>query len=380
MSQVFANKYRPRSLSEIIGQPVIVQTLTNAFNNKRLHHAYLFEGQLGSGKTSLGRILAAMENCQNGPTLVPCGKCNLCAPIFEGGKHTDIVEIDAASGAGKVEQIREIKREAQYNPVNGARVKYFILDEIHSASYTAMDSLLKILEEPPPRVRFVLCTTEVHKLRPAIQSRCQKHTVRKIYWTQITEHLMQIAKTEKFGIEQGAAILCAKMADGSMRNGLQNLENLLDFVGQNNLTELDAQKMFGSVVETEIYDLIDKAIGLSCSKVDSSDGFCIINKMLLNGASFDSIYEEITEALRKILVGLTCTKAKDFISGISSEGKVRLTKQLTYCHEKKLLPAVLKSMDGLQKAKQSVDYKISSETALQFWFVESIINFRSNTT
>ena len=193
MSEVLALKYRPKKLSDMIGQEVPVQTLTHSFESNSLHHAYLFVGQIGSGKTTTARIVAAMENCTETPGQNPCGQCDVCKPVFK-GVHTDIMEIDGASGAGNVAQVRELKKEALYNPVDGAVTKYYIIDECHRVSDSGLDALLKILEEPPKNTRFILCTTEIQKVRPAIISRCQRHDFVKIFWMQISEYLLEVSK------------------------------------------------------------------------------------------------------------------------------------------------------------------------------------------
>ena len=160
---VFARKYRPKILADLVGQSSVVQTLTNALTRKKLHHAYLFVGKFGCGKTSTARILAASENCVQSPGLTPCGDCEVCKAVFT-GSHTDILEIDAASGAGKVDQIRDLKHSAVYSPIDGAKTKYYIIDEAHRMTPPAEEALLKLLEEPPAKVRFVLCTTELQQM------------------------------------------------------------------------------------------------------------------------------------------------------------------------------------------------------------------------
>ncbi len=373
--QSLSRKYRPKTLTDVLGQPSVVQTLTNAIRSKRLHQGYLFVGQFGSGKTTVARILAAMENCTETPGLHPCGKCDVCSGIYE-GRHVDIEEIDAASRAGKVDQIRELKKNALYLPVDGAKTKTFIIDECHRMSPEAEDALLKILEEPPKHVRFILCTTDIKKMRPAIQSRCQRHEFRKIYWTIMSDHLEKVAQSEKIECDKGSINLCAKLADGSMRNALENLSKLIDYVGGKPISVDDAQKLFGAVGEMLYYDMFDQVIGGEEKGADATEGFRVINKMLAGGAEFSTIYYGIADHLRNLMIGMSCSKAGEFIH-LTEDGKRRLRDQLKRCQKREnSIMAISRSVSQLHDAKKSVDFNLSPEIALQNWLVQSIFAFR----
>lgn len=368
-----ALKYRPKTLEALVGQSHIVRIIKNAIEKNNLRQQYLLVGPIGSGKTSLGRIIAASENCLISPGISPCGTCNNCKKIFS-GTHTDVDEIDAASKAGKVEEIRKLKANAMYNPIDGCKKKIFILDECHRLSYESGDALLKLLEEPPEHVRFILSTTDVQKLRPAIQSRCQRHDFRKIYWAQIAESLQQIAKKEKINYDEEALILCARMANGSMRNALYNMEKLIDNAGSGKLTSELAEDMFGSVNELLFYDLVDTIINEE-EKMDASSGFKIINNILRNGTEFETVFQGIQCHLRNMLVALTASKAGEFIS-VSQEGKRRLKEQCKKCQINKKIKALFNIKHSLNKAKEAVAYNVDGENALQTWFVESLILYR----
>ncbi len=372
-----ARKYRPKVLSDLVGQPAVTRILGNAIKRGRLQQCYLLVGQYGSGKTSAARLLAAMENCLETPGTDPCGKCDNCKKIFV-GKHTDVEEIDAASGAGKVEQVRKLKIDALYSPIDGCKVKYIIIDECHRMSAASNDSLLKLFEEPPANVRFILCTTDIQKMRPAIQSRCQRHDFKKIYWSQIAERLREVAKLEKLTIEEGAINICAKLAHGSMRDALQNLEKLIDWPKDDDKMTTDvAQEVFGAVDDLLFYNLFDQIIGDQKGKFDASTGFGILNQMLQTGCEFEVIYQSLADHLRNILVMLTASKdkAEDFI-GVSSTGKERLKSQVVLCQKGAKIKAVFKVMHALNKAKDSVTHNIPEDIALQTWFVESVVFFR----
>lgn len=369
-----ANKYRPKCLDDLVGQSAVVQTITNAIKNNSLHTAYLLTGFWGSGKTSTARILASMVNCEVSPGTHPCGKCETCEKIFQ-GKHTDVLEIDAASGAGNVDQIRRLKQDALYNPVTGVKTKIFIIDEAHSMSAASNDALLKVLEEPPPRVMFILCTTDPQKIKATIESRCQRHDFKKIPWSLISENLERICQKEKIQAEAGALNLCARLSSGSMRSAIQNLDKLIDYVGSCILTSDHAQKLFAQASENLYYDVVDEIIGVIDGKPDAANGFKIINNILTSGVSFAVVYESLIEQMRSLMVGLTCSRAGELIN-VSEEGKRRLSIQLKKCKESNKLNAVLESIEHLINAKTAVDKNISVDVALQRWLVESIFAFR----
>ncbi|MEO8424987.1 MAG: DNA polymerase III subunit gamma/tau, partial [Actinomycetota bacterium] len=191
--QALYRRYRPQTPAEVLGQDHVVRALTGAIRENRLHHAFLFCGPRGTGKTSTARILAKMVNCENGPTAEPCGTCTQCVAVRE-GQHLDVVEIDAASHGG-VEDARELRERAPTAPAMG-REKVYIIDEAQRLSREAFDALLKVFEEPPPGVRFVLATTEPHKMPATIIGRCQRFDFRRITMEQLAAHLQTIAAAE----------------------------------------------------------------------------------------------------------------------------------------------------------------------------------------
>ncbi len=367
---VFARKYRPKVLAELVGQQTVVRTLSNALTRSRLHHAYLFVGKFGCGKTSCSRILAASENCTVSPGLHPCGSCDLCRAVFAGA-HRDVAEIDAASGAGKVEQIREIKNSSVYSPMAGAKTKYYIIDEAHRMSAPAEEALLKVLEEPPPKVRFVLCTTELQQMRGTIQSRCQLHEFKKIYWREIARHLETIVKAEDIKCDPEAVNVCARLSDGSMRNALQNLEKLIDFAGDSAITGEIAQEAFGTVDDLVFYDLVDEIT--RDGTPDATRAFKIINELLAVGVSANQIFEGITDCLRNILVGCSSSACADLII-ISDKAKNRLREQMKNCQPK--MQSLVNTIKGLVEARTAVEYGQPLDAALQMWFLESVMTFK----
>src|SRR5688572_7067255 len=219
--QALYRRYRPQTPAEVLGQDHVVRALTGAIRDGRLHHAFLFCGPRGTGKTSTARILAKMVNCATGPTAEPCGGCVQCVAIRE-GTHLDVVEIDAASHGG-VEDARELREKAPTAPVQG-REKVYIIDEAQRLSREAFDALLKVFEEPPPGVRFVLATTEPHKMPATIVGRCQRFDFRRFTLETLSDQLISIASQEGATLTPSAAHTIAQQAQGSSRDALSMLD------------------------------------------------------------------------------------------------------------------------------------------------------------
>jgi DNA polymerase-3 subunit gamma/tau len=254
-----AAKYRPKKLENIVGQPVVVQAFTNTFLNDTLYPAYILAGTWGVGKTSVGRILAAMLNCETGKTLTPCGQCNNCKEIFS-GKSADVKEINAADNRG-IDDIRALKQELGHSAIS-SRKKIIILDECHSLTGAAAEAALKMIEEPPANVMFILATTEAHKITDTIKSRCILWRFKKIDWRELYDHLVKISKLENFRYEDEALRIIAKNSEGSARNAVKGLQTAVEYVSgsENVITAKSVMECLGLISETVFYNLF-KAIG-----------------------------------------------------------------------------------------------------------------------
>src|SRR4051794_30852797 len=250
---VLARKYRSSNFDELVGQEHIARTLKKAIESGRIAHAYLFCGTRGTGKTSTARILAKCLNCEKSdkPTSEPCGKCNSCVAIAR-GDDIDVIEIDAASNTG-VDNVRDLIANSQFHPAR-SRFKVYIIDEVHMLSKSAFNALLKILEEPPEHVKFILATTEPEKVLPTILSRCQRYDFRNIPTKEIAAHLKEITKKEKIQADEDALLLVAKAGAGSMRDSLSLLDRLLS-IGEKKLTADMIGQLLGLPKAQLLFDL-----------------------------------------------------------------------------------------------------------------------------
>src|SRR3954454_3433549 len=259
---VLARKYRPQRFSELIGQEHVARTLCNAIAQNRVHHAFLFTGARGVGKTSAARILAKALSCEKGPTAEPCGICDICQEIA-GGRSVDVIEIDAASNT-KVEETKSVLEGVRYLPAR-ARRKVYIIDEVHMLSAHSWNALLKTLEEPPPHVVFVFATTEVHKIPATILSRCQRFDFKLISTARLTTHLTEILGSEKIDAAPEAVRLVARQAAGSVRDGLSLLDQTIAYVGTERLT---------AEVTADVLGIADRQllVGLTVAILDRDPG------------------------------------------------------------------------------------------------------------
>ena len=295
---VLARKYRPRNFSEMVGQSHVVQALGNALSTQRLHHAYLFTGTRGVGKTTISRILAKSLNCtgadgQGGITAQPCGVCQACLDI-DSGRFVDYTELDAASNRG-VDEIAQLLEQAVYKPVVG-RFKVFMIDEVHMLTNTAFNAMLKTLEEPPEYLKFVLATTDPQKVPATVLSRCLQFNLRPMAPETVLEHLVQVLALENVPAEPQALRLLSRAARGSMRDALSLTDQAIAF-GSGQLDEASVRTMLGSVDRSYVFRLLDA--------LARSDGRTVVETseaLRLNGLSAASTLEEMTTVLQRMAV------------------------------------------------------------------------------
>jgi DNA polymerase-3 subunit gamma/tau len=250
-------RHRPRTFADVVGQEQVVRTLSNAVTRDQVHHAYLFVGSRGTGKTSMAKILAACLNCVNGPTIDPCGVCDSCIAI-QRATSLDVIEMDAASN-NSVDDIRDLRESVAYAPVSG-RHKVYILDEAHMLSSQAWNAFLKTLEEPPPRTIFVLATTEAQKVLPTVVDRCHRFDFGRPTVVQLTEVVSRVAATEQIAIDPAAIALIARHATGSFRDALGTLEQLLTYAGDEPIAADDVLSVLGVADAEQLFEAIDAVI------------------------------------------------------------------------------------------------------------------------
>ncbi|MFW5452924.1 DNA polymerase III subunit gamma/tau [Thioalkalivibrio sulfidiphilus] len=246
--QVLARKWRPRSFEEMVGQPHVVRALSNALRDQRLHHAYLFTGTRGVGKTTVARVLAKCLNCETGVTATPCGQCSACREIDE-GRFIDLIEVDAASRT-KVEDTRELLDNVQYAPTRG-RYKVYLIDEVHMLSTHSFNALLKTLEEPPPHVKFLLATTDPQKLPVTILSRCLQFSLKAMPADMVGAHLKKVLEQEGVDFDPPAIMRLARAASGSMRDALSLLDQAIAY-GSGALRDDDVREMLGAISQDHL--------------------------------------------------------------------------------------------------------------------------------
>jgi DNA polymerase-3 subunit gamma/tau len=291
--QVLARKWRPRRFSELVGQEHVVRALTNALDSDRMHHAFLFTGTRGVGKTTIARIFAKSLNCERGQSSNPCGECSSCRDI-DAGRFMDMIEIDAASNTG-VDDVREVIENAQYSPSRG-RFKVYLIDEVHMLSKSAFNALLKTLEEPPEHVKFLLATTDPQKLPVTVLSRCLKFNLKRLLPQQIAGQMRHILDAEKITYEADALEELARGADGSLRDGLSLLDQAIAY-GAGAVHAGEVRTMLGTIERGQVFALIQA--------VHAGDGARLmaeIDRLAEFSPDFAGVLDEVAGALHRVQI------------------------------------------------------------------------------
>lgn len=289
--QVLARKWRPRNFAEMVGQAHVVRALTHALDNDRLHHAFLFSGTRGVGKTTLARVLAKALNCEQGISSVPCGTCSACREIDE-GRFIDLIEVDAASRT-KVEDTRELLENVQYAPTRG-RYKVYLVDEVHMLSAHSFNALLKTLEEPPPHVKFLLATTDPQKLPVTILSRCLQFNLKRVPVDMITRQIEHILTQEGVTGETAACKAIARAADGSLRDALSLVDQAIAY-GGGVLREADVHAMLGSIEQTHVFALLE-ALAQNSAQAQLER----VEMLAQHAADFEGVLADLLTQLHRI--------------------------------------------------------------------------------
>ena len=303
MYRVLYRKWRPQTFADVIGQEHITSTLSNEIETGKVSHAYLFTGSRGTGKTTCAKILAKAVNCLHPVDGNPCNECEICRGIDD-GSILDVIEIDAASNNG-VDNIRDLREEANYTPVH-TKYRVYIIDEVHMLSIGAFNALLKTLEEPPEHVKFILATTEIHKLPATILSRCQRFDFHRITPENITERLKYVAEREDIQLDEGAANLISRIADGAMRDALSILDRCSGI--NNHITEETVSNAAGLAGKDYLFNLVDYI-----NENNPSEAVSIVNKLHNDSCDMERLCSELINHFRSLMIIKTVKEPKKLI-------------------------------------------------------------------
>ena len=348
-------RHRPGSFDEVVGQQHVVRTLRNAVEQGKVHHAYLFVGSRGTGKTSMAKILARSLNCERGgPTVTPCGECESCTTIAA-GSSIDVIEMDAASNRS-VDDVRDLRERVAYAPTGG-RWKVYILDEAHMLTKEAWNAFLKTLEEPPPNTVFVLATTEAHKVMPTIADRCQRFDFQRPSLEQISEVLNRVAVAEQIEAEEAAVAMIARSASGSFRDALGTLDQLVAF-GGNQVKLADVLELLGAADAELLFDAVDSVIAQ-----DPKGVLLGVEKMARSGRDPAQFARDLLAHLRHLLVTQTVGEVPNtFVVTATDAG--RLSAQANAIGAATLVRTIDELANALTSVREGDDARMAVEIAL----------------
>lgn len=353
MYQALYRKWRPKTFDDVYGQPHVTKTLKNQLESGRISHAYLFTGSRGTGKTSCAKILSKAVNCLNPVNGNPCNECEICKGI-DNGSILDVIEIDAASNNG-VDNIRDLREEANFTPVN-AKYRVYIIDEVHMLSIGAFNALLKTLEEPPSHVIFILATTEIHKLPATILSRCQRFDFKRISPEDITSRLMYVSQQEEVTLTENAASLISRIADGGMRDALSLLDRCFTI---GNYIDEDAVSSAAGIAGTVHLFSFSEYI----AKSDYTSALKLVSKLHNESCDIDVLCTELTLHLRNLMVAKTVKECEGLIV-CSSDELEKLRSRANELKLSKILECISVLEETASVIKNASNKKIQFETAV----------------
>ena len=347
-------KYRPQTFAEVVGQEAVVRTLTNAIEQDKVRQAYLFAGPRGTGKTSLARILAKSVNCEHGPTPAPDNTCHACVAISN-GTSLDVIEMDAASQRG-IDDIREIRERVVLQPVEG-RSKVYILDEAHQLTDAAWNALLKLIEEPPPHLLFIFCTTELQKVLPTVRSRCQTFVFQRPRLPELVRKLRLIADGESIDVPEGALALIARGGRGAYRDAESTLDQLASATG-GTITMQDVLQLLGAVEDEALFRLCDLVVD-----GDTAGSLVFLEELSTRGQDLGRLVTDLLEHLRQLLLVQHMNEVPDSLP-VTDEGRERLREQANQMPQATVIRLIDLLAVAVDDMRQGGDPRLPLELAL----------------